>query len=186
MRRRSAIVALIAVAAGSLLALPAQGRTGRHCAYRLVTIERHGSVNVTRPELIGCYSTFSQSVSAATGGAVRVRATMTPSQLSDADLQAVTSAADVIIGVEFVQTSFGGNSQSYSAASTCSANNIYDLNYVGDEWNDRFSSGKGFGGCDHNKKFQAADFDGNVLTCTPNCMNYGALSNEVSSLRWRP
>lgn len=186
MHRRLVIVALIAVAAGSLFALPAQGRTGRHCAYRLVTMERHGSVNVTQPELIGCYTTFSQSVSAATGGAVRVRDTMTPQQLTDGDLQAGTSAADVVIGLEYVQTGYGGSSQSYSAPTTCSSNNIYDLNYVGDEWNDRFSSGKGFGGCDHNKKFQAADFGGGVVTCTPNCMNYGTLSDEVSSLRWRP
>jgi hypothetical protein len=186
MHRRLVIVALIAVAAGSLLALPAQGRAGRHCAYRLVTIERHGSVNVTRPELIGCYSTFSQSISAATGGAVRVRETMTPQELTDADLQAGTSAADVIIGVEYLQTSYGGDSTNYAATATCSATNIWEWNYVGDQLNDRFSSGKGFGGCDHNKKFAAADFGGDVLTCTPNCANYGTLSNEVSSLRYRP
>jgi hypothetical protein len=186
MQRRFAIVALLAVAAGSLLTAPAQGQTGRHCAYRLVTIERRGSVNVTRPELIGCYSTFSQSISAATGGAVRVRDTMTPQQLTDADLQASTRASDVVLGVEYVQTSYGGSSNTYSATSTCSASNIWEWNYVGDEWNDRFSSGKGFGGCDHNKKFAAADFGGDVLTCTPNCTNYGTLSNEVSSLRYRP
>jgi hypothetical protein len=85
-----------------------------------------------------------------------------------------------------VQTSFGGQSQDYFAPSTCSATNIWEVNYVGDTWNDRFSSGKGFGGCNHNKKFAAADFGGDVLTCTPNCNDYGSLSNQVSSLRWRP
>ncbi len=186
MHRRLVVVALIAVAAGSLLALPAQGRAGRHCAYRLVTIERHGSVNLTRPELIGCYSTFSQSVSAATGGAVRVRDTMTPQELTDADLQTATSAGLVLIGLEYPGTGYGGISSSYYDEATCSANNIVETNYVGDDLNDFFSSGKGFGGCDHNKKFAAADFGGDVLTCTPNCSNYGSLSNQVSSLRWRP
>ena len=185
MHRRLVVVALIAVAAGSLLALPAQGRSGRHCAYRLVTIERHGSVNEARAELIGCYTTFSQSVSAATGGAVRVRDTMTPQELTDADLRSQIQA-NVIIGTEFNLNGYDGASKVYDAASTCSSTDIWDLNYVGDGLNDTFNSGKGFGGCDHNKKFAAADFGGTVLTCTPNCSNYGSLANEVSSLRWRP
>jgi hypothetical protein len=186
MPRRFATVALIAVAAGSLLAVPAQGRTGRHCAYRLVTIARHGSVNVTRPDLIGCYTTFSDAVAAGTNGGVRLAQDMTPSGLRNADLRVGTSASEVVIGLEYPQMSFGGVSTIYSAAATCSANNIIETNYVGDALNDRFSSGKGFGGCDHNKKFQNADFGGDVLTCTPNCTNYGTLSNQVSSLRWRP
>ena len=186
MQRRLAVVALIAVAAGSLFAVPAQGQTGRHCAYRLVTIARHGSVNVTRPELIGCYPTFSRSVSAATGGAARVRDTMTPQELTNADLQSDVTASLVLIGIEYFGTGYSGMSASYSDTATCSASNIVETNYVGDDLNDRFSSGKGFGGCDHNKKFAAADFGGDVLTCTPNCSNYGSLSNQVSSLRWRP
>ena len=49
-----------------------------------------------------------------------------------------------------------------------------------------FIPGKGFGGCDTNKKFENTNFGGSVLTCTPNCTNYGTLSNQVSSLRWKP
>jgi hypothetical protein len=186
MQRRFATVALIAVAAGSLFAVPAQGQTGRHCAYRLVTIARHGSVNVTRPELIGCYGTFSESLAAGSGGSIRVSSSMTPQRLTDADLTAVALAGSVLIGTEFDLGSFDGASQDYFASSTCSSTNIWELNWVGDQWNDRFQSGKGFGGCDHNKKFAAADFGGNVLTCTPNCSGYGSLANEVSSLRWKP
>ena len=57
---------------------------------------------------------------------------------------------------------------------------------VGAFWDNVFSSGKGFGGCDTNKKFENTNFGGSVLTCTPNCTNYGTLSNQVSSLRWKP
>jgi hypothetical protein len=186
MPRRFAIAALLAVLTGSLLAVPAQGRNGRHCAYRLVTVARHGPVNEARADLIGCYSTFAQSLAAGTGGALRVSERMTPQQLTDAEVATDTRAGSVMIGSEFNLNNYGGVSQSYFAPSTCSATDIWDVNYVGDDFNDKFNSGKGFGGCDHNKKFAAADFAGNVLTCTPNCGNYGDLANEVSSLRWRP
>jgi hypothetical protein len=186
MPRRFAIATLLAVLAGSLLAVPAQGRNGRHCAYRLVTVSRHGSVNEARADLIGCYSTFAQSLAAGTGGSVHVSDSMTPQRLTDAELQTGTRAGLVAIGTEFNNNGYDGVSRSFFAESTCSATDIWEWNYVGDDWNDRSNSGKGFGGCDHNKKFEAADFGGNVLTCTPNCTNYGILANEVSSLRYRP
>jgi hypothetical protein len=50
----------------------------------------------------------------------------------------------------------------------------------------RVQFGEGFGGSDTNKKFENTNFGGSVLTCTPNCTNYGTLSNQVSSLRWKP
>jgi hypothetical protein len=186
MSRRVAFTSLLAVLAWSLIAVPAHGRTGQHCAYRLVTIERHGRVNVAEPELIGCYSTFSESVSAGTGSEVQLDGSATPTSVTESALDTGTRAGDVLIGTEFNRDSFGGTSQDYFAPSTCSSTNIWDVNYVGDAWNDTFESGRGFGGCDHNKKFQHADFAGNVLTCTPNCSDYGSLSNQVSSLRWRP
>jgi hypothetical protein len=186
MSRRVATTALLAVLAWSVLAVPAQGRAGGHCSYRLVTIERHGRVNVTKPELIGCYSTFSQALAAGSGGTIQVSSSMTPQSLTNRDLASGTRADLVMIGTEFNRDGFSGISNDYFAPTACSSTNVYDLNYVGDTWNDKFESGKGFGGCDHNKKFQHADFGGDVLTCTPNCADYGTLSNQVSSLRWRP
>jgi hypothetical protein len=186
MSRRFATTALLAILAWSVLAVPAQGRTGRHCAYRLVTIERHGRVNVAQPELIGCFGTFSQALAAGSGGTIQLSSTITPDRLTDRELSGGTRADQVLIGTEFFQRDFGGQSKSYFADSTCTDTNIWEAWYVGDQLNDTFASGKGFGGCDHNKKFEDANFGGNVLTCTPNCGYYGTLANEVSSLRWRP
>jgi hypothetical protein len=186
MSRRVAFTALLAVLAWSVLAVPAQGTTGRHCSYRLVTVERHGRVNITEPQLIGCYATFSEALAAGSGGTTRVPSSMTPDRLTNADLSTGTRADTVLIGTEFNRDNFAGITNNYFAPTTCSSTNVWDVNYVGDAWNDMFESGRGFGGCDHNKKFQHADFLGDVLTCTPNCSDYGALSNEVSSLRWRP
>ena len=106
--------------------------------------------------------------------------------LGDDDLPPVSPTSSVLIGTEYNALGFGGSSNDYFASTACAGTDVWEVNYVGDAWNDLFSSGKGFGGCDHNKKFQDADFGGSVLTCTPNCNDYGLLSNEVSSLRWKP
>jgi hypothetical protein len=117
----------------------------------------------------GCYSTTAEAL-AASGGSLQ----STPA--------APTST--VVIGIEWDNTGFTGSNVIYEVASTCTASQSWVLNYVGDTWNDRFESGKGYGGCNHNKKFENADFGGAVLTCTPNCNGYGVLNNEVSSLKW--
>jgi hypothetical protein len=165
----------------------ATAQEGQNCSYRLVPISRVGSVNTATTELIGCYNTFAEAIEAGIGGALDLPSSTTPLSLSASDLVTQSATSDTLIGTEFDSTGFGGGSTNYFAASTCSASNTWEVNYVGDALNDTFSSGKGFGGCDHNKKFVAADFAGNVVTCTPNCTNYGAgVSNEVSSLRWKP
>jgi hypothetical protein len=91
----------------------------------------------------------------------------------------------VLIGTEYSETQYDGTSKSYFAAVTCSATVTWEVSYVGDTWNDRFESGKGFGGCNHNRKFAASQFGGASVLCTPNCTSYGSLNNLVSSLRWR-
>jgi hypothetical protein len=177
-------LALIALAA---MGVPsAQAQQGKHCAYRLDPVSKTGHVTLAEPVLIGCYATFAEAISAGTSGNVTVDPSMTPDRVTDADLTRTDSRGAVLIGTEFLGTGYGGDSNTYSALLTCSALNTWEVAYVGDAWNDKFSSGKGFGGCDHNKKFAASNFGGNVLTCTPNCTNYGDLSNEVSSLRWKP
>jgi hypothetical protein len=91
----------------------------------------------------------------------------------------------VVIGTEYTGANFGGDSNSYTATNTC-AGTTYEVSYVGNVWNDNFASGKGFGGCDHNKKFENGSFGGEVVTCTPTCTDYSGLRNQVSSLRWKP
>jgi hypothetical protein len=186
MRRRLPFIILLSLVASTAFSGPVFSAQGRHCAIRLVPIDRRGSINIAEAQLIGCYGSLSEALAAGSDGRIRVSSTEDPLHLTDADVRTGTRAGDVLIGTEFNVTGYSGASNDYFAASTCSSTNIWELNYVGDTWNDMFSSGKGFGGCDHNKKFQHADFGGNVLTCTPNCTDYGLLSNNVSSLRWRP
>lgn len=166
----------------------AQGEPLRHCVSWLEPIgspDAGGIIHV-RPVDRGCYATFARAIEAASGGATHLLASTTPAQLTDRMLRdATTDAIDAVIGTEWDGTSYGGGSKSYSAGSTCSASVTIEVDYVTDAFNDLFSSGKGFGGCDQNRKFAASNFGGPSKLCAPNCTNYGAgVSNEVSSLRW--
>jgi hypothetical protein len=179
---RAAFVAVMCTSMLTAQALPTSaGPRQVDCAYRLVPTSAESST--VTPELIGCFTTYEAAVEAGLGGSVDLAPGTTVDQLTDALLAQATG--DVLIGTEWNVTNYGGESRSYFASSTCSAAVSWDVNYVSDAWNDWFSSGKGFGGCDRNRKFENSNFGGASVLCTPNCSTYGALSNEVSSLRWR-
>jgi len=183
------LVTLLAAATLSLSAVPASA-VSSNCAVVLVpsSVEASGAILAKEVDL-GCYPTYAEALSVGSSGAIDVPDGTTGASLTDAVLAAntiVSATADVLIGTEFVGTNYTGTSKSYFAPETCSIGVVWDVGNVGASWDDRFSSGKGFGGCDTNKKFEDTNFGGSVLTCTPNCANYGALSNQVSSLRWKP
>jgi hypothetical protein len=169
--------------------MPAHGLGGGHCVYRLIPIGKGIAPHAiaTRPELVGCYGTYAEAISAGTGGAIRLPKGTTARSVTDAMMtpRAGVALATVVIGTEYDLNGYGGGSKSYTASSTCTASTTWETSNVGVVWNDVFSSGRGFGGCDTNRKFVGTNFAGSSLTCTPDCANYGAVSNLVSSLRWR-
>ncbi len=170
------------------MSIPANATAGRHCAYRLAPLARHGSVVDARLVRIGCYPSFAQALEAGSGGTIKVSSAMKPNELRAADLVSadpVAPAASVLIGTEYVDATYAGNSNSYFASSTCTASTTWQVSWVGAGWNDIFSSGRGYGGCNTNRKYHDANFLGSVLTCTPDCSFYGLLNDQVSSLRWR-
>jgi hypothetical protein len=181
--------ALLAVVIAPIGSAGARSTTHRHCAYRLVPESRpRPHVVSARLEKVGCYATFSGAIEAGTQGAVRLPASITPTDLSESLITGVAVSrlgGDTLIGTEFNQIGYGGSSKNYFAPNACSGVS-YEVDYVTDTWNDQFASGKGFGGCDSNRKFAHANFGGNVVTCSPNCGDYGGLRNEVSSLKWKP
>jgi hypothetical protein len=183
------VVTLFAAAAPFVTAAPASAASS-NCAVLLVpsSIEPSGAILATEVDL-GCYPTYAEALAAGSSGAIDVPEGTTPASLTDAALAADTNAdapSSVLIGTEFTGIGYGGTSKSYFATATCSVGVVWDVADVGASWDNLFSSGKGFGGCDTNKKFENTNFGGSVLTCTPNCTNYGTLSNRVSSLRWKP
>ncbi len=180
--------AKVIIAGGCVLmtVAPAWAEVGEHCATRLVPVESAGTVTNARLELIGCFATYDQALEAGTGTTLDISSDLIPSDLTAGSAADFGTASSVLIGTEYNLLNFGGDSQSYFASSTCSAGVVWSVANVGPTWNDKFQSGKGFGGCDTNKKFEHENFAGTVRTCTPNCADYGALENEVTSLRWRP
>ncbi|MEA2522047.1 MAG: hypothetical protein QOI81_1693 [Actinomycetota bacterium] len=171
-------------------AASSQATTGSNCVYLLVPVTTTADGTLATPSLIGCYSTYAAALSAGSDGAIQLPTSITPATLTDKLLlQATVSlspTADVLIGTEWNLNTFGGDSNSYMASSTCSNTQSWSTAYVGDAVNDTYQSGKGFGGCDTNKKFEDANFGGSNIVCTPNCADYGSLRNEVSSLKWKP
>jgi hypothetical protein len=189
MRKISSIVgAALLLAASICAATPASAGVGSHCAYRLDPIERTSN-GVVRARLVqvGCFATFAEALLFGSGGTIHLPSGTTPASLTERQLnsQSTVGRASVLIGTEYNGTGFGGTSNDYFASSTCTASTTWEVANVTATWNDLFESGKGFGGCDTNKKFRDTGFGGTVATCTPNCSDYGALDNQVSSLRWR-
>lgn len=156
-----------------------------HCASMLVPLEPLAGSTVAKLEPIGCFASYDLALEVGTGTLVDVPSDVSPATLSQEAAAMLVTTSSVLIGTEFDAYGFGGGSESYFAPSTCSSSVSWSVSNVGAEWNDRFQSGKGFGGCDTNRKFEHADFSGDVRICTPNCMDYSALANEVTSLRWR-
>ena len=189
MRHRSVVGLSLVLISVVAIAAPAGAAkaTEQHCATRLVPIgpgSEPGAI-ATEPEELGCYETFEAALSVGLGTSVDLEDDVTAATLTEATLDAsVTSSGDVLIGTEYTQVNYVGDSKSYFAPVGCNAGPI-EVSYVGNNWNDLFDAGKGFGACNRNRKFAASNFGGASLLCTPNCSNYGTLNNEVSSLRWR-
>ncbi|MEX0984904.1 MAG: hypothetical protein WD096_07615 [Actinomycetota bacterium] len=171
---------------GSVVFTPtfAAAEGGDDCAYELQPISQEGDRVLAEPVLIGCFDTYAEALAAGSDGALSVSSDTTPLTLSESTVNSAAASSVVLIGTEFDNTFYSGSSKSYYASATCSASLTWEVDYVTDTWNDRFSSGKGFGGCDRNRKFQHSQFGGSSVLCTPNCTNYGTLSASVSSLRW--
>ena len=181
-------VAFLGASMALLLAAPADASQDeeRHCVAFLVPVapESEAGVTTAAVEDGGCYTTLEEALEVGSGGLVALAAGTSPAELTQSLLDsAVSAAADVLLGIEYDNTGFIGPSKSYFAASGC-ASTTWQVSNVGSNWNDRFESGVGFGTCDHNRKFEHADFGGSVVLCTPNCSTYGTLRNEVTSLRW--
>jgi hypothetical protein len=187
MRRALGIALAVVAVIGPQV--PVRGAvTARHCVVRLEPIgpATADSVVQARAVELGCYATLAEAIAVATDGAVHLPSSTAPAHLTDGLIARYSEDAvdSVVIGTEYQGTGYSGGSTNYTASSSCSVSQSWEVSWVGAALNDSFSSGKGFGGCDSNRKFEDADFGGGSRLCAPNCSNYGTLSNEVSSLRW--
>lgn len=190
MRKLLRVFAALGLLAMSVVGAQPALAKGAHCAYRLVPLQGQDRIGVIAAELklVDCYSRFRDAIAVGSGGSVQLAPSASPASVTEGELTAGSSASSrvsVLLGTEYIGAAFIGASNSYFATSTCTASTTWEVANVGATWNDMFESGRGFGGCHTNKKFRNTNFGGTVVTCTPSCGNYGALNNQVSSLRWR-
>jgi hypothetical protein len=178
------LLPLVAFGTMAFMSPAAHAGTADDCAYELQPISRTGDRILAEPVLIGCFDTYAEALEAGSEGAIQVSSDATPLTLSASLDLNVTLSSSVLIGTEWDGSQYAGQSKSYFASGTCSSSVTWEVGYVTDAWNDLFNSGKGFGACDRNRKFEHSNFGGSSVLCTPNCSGYGSLSNQVSSLRW--
>lgn len=164
---------------------PASAERGGHCVFRLEPVERVGTILTATLRPLGCFPTLEEALEVGLEGAIDIPGTVTPQNVTESMVATEAGPTSVVLGTEYDLNSYTGSSNSYTAPSTCTASTTWQVANVGVTWNDRFQSGKGFGGCDTNRKFQHENFGGNVKVCTPNCGDYGILANQVTALRWR-
>lgn len=182
-------VAFVGASLSLLLAAPAEAGTKdeeRHCVAFLVPIApktEEGVISAVLEEG-GCFPTLEEALEAGTGAQLALPEGISPAELTSSLFDPpVEALASVLLGTEYNSTNFNGSSTNYFGSSGC-AGTTWQVSNIGAGVNDTFESGVGFGTCDHNRKFEHADFGGAVVLCTPNCGTYGTLRNKVTSLRW--
>jgi hypothetical protein len=167
-------VALMIAALLAIVLVPTPATSAGTAQSCVVYLEPIGPPNAvgevpTQPVDRGCYPSIPEALTAT--GATLDGAGLAPD-------------ATVVIGIEWDNTGYSGPNTTYETSGGCTSTRSWTVAYVGNFWNDRFESGKGFSGCNRNRKYEHSQFGGALLPCTPNCSTYGVLRNEVSSLKW--
>lgn len=182
----TAVTAAGLITATAAPAAAAPVNSAGHCVHNLGT------------QRTDCFATFPEAVSFATGGLLTNAPDSPAAAAADESFEkrinaigALAEADDVsplavTLSVEFDWAYHQDNvgSITYTASSGC-ANYYWFKNYVGDGWNDRISSFRGYNSCEANH-YENADLGGTStgFLATASVMSNG-MNNETSSIAWR-
>jgi hypothetical protein len=176
--------ALLLVITGPIVSAQAASTT-THCVQQAVPAN---SNEVAAPPK--CYATFADAIFHATGGAVKLPANstnLTEAQLETGYRQARLAGvralrAEVIIGISWKNTGYGGASVTHTTPSACGDGNPYawKINNVGSGWNDQFGSAKAYSGCIGNY-FEHANLAGTTIQTN---WSGGAMNDRTTSIGW--
>lgn len=161
---------------------PEVGNPGRHCA-AVVNAVGAGEEKSKVTE-IGCFETFADAVSAATGGEVQLPAAASPESVSEGE---ASTEAVRLIGIDYDGRFYSGASYSWFAGNAfgCLGGRSYVATYLGRAFDNRLTSTRGFGFCGRNDSFTGYARNGFFVRCFPNCTFIGSfLNNTTSSKRW--
>jgi hypothetical protein len=131
-----------------------------------------------------CFDSFAAAFRHVTQGQLSVASDLRPEQVTQ-EMIAAAPSSSVVLGIDWEYDNYvGGFTAIWEGSSTCTASQAWQLSYVGDVYNDKISSAKGYGGCHHFHHYENGAFGGAVLTCSPNCATMGVMNNQTSSLKW--
>jgi hypothetical protein len=151
-----------------------------------------------------CYDTFTAAIAAATGGRITdapadSRVAMNDErfvarvygdkkkepQTGDEKKEAIQPRIHGIIGTIFYQSDFDSSSATWSAESCDDSGSIdWEVEYVGDDWNDNFESARGGNNCQM-KVWEHRNFQGASTQWFWAMAWLGVLQDEGSSLQFR-
>lgn len=187
-------VGVACLLAGAVPAATAQANEGT------TTTGKHCVVEVTNGKTT-CYQSFRDAVAKATGGRITDAPSTPSTAVADSRFEDRLNAlgaesgeedgrANVVVSIEYDWAYYQDDvgSLTASAPGGCVANGGADwqLANVGEDWNDRISSFRGYADCnvDH---FEHADFDGastGWLADVGSMADHTSLNNLTSSIRW--
>lgn len=156
--------------------------TAAHHHYCVAQVPALGSRQVP---VATCYSTFAQSVSAATHGRVKLPASTQAGSVTPDQINATaTPGSSVIIGIDYKNINFGGDSLTLTESAACGK---YALSSMPSGWNDVLSSLKTSGGC-ASSIFTNINFGGSkyVVGVDSSASSVDPYNDETSSQKWCP
>jgi hypothetical protein len=156
-----------------------------YCVY-LVTAQNGGPDLVDVPGELRCYPNFGGAIYDATGGGINIP-NLQPVELTQGLLDS-SIGTKTVIGVEYWNRNYNANPNreviySVAGGTGCTSTISWNLDNVGPYDNDKFSSARGYAGCNHVYHWENDFRRGSSLDCSP-CADMGAMNNQTTSLSW--
>jgi hypothetical protein len=160
-----------------------------HCIANAVA-QRQGEATPQQARVspVQCFETFSDAISAATNGRVRLPPSATPSTVDEQTLNGGSAAlfSNFVIGIEYADPDFRGASLTFTSGVTCDNFVIRAADLPSFGFNDVISSARAFSNCNNSFHYDDINFGGAVINCGAECSYIGgALNDRTSSIIWR-
>jgi len=163
-------------------AVSGAGESEKHCVVQIEPLQPGQTESETSEPV--CFRTFSEALSFATGGAVRLPASMEPSQVTEEMLTSTQSTT--VISIDFSGPNFSGTTLTSvtSNPNGCFDGSIYLMPSLPSGWRNVISSAKSYQGCARFYHYDYTDYGGAVINCGYSCATMGAMDNQTESEKW--
>jgi hypothetical protein len=133
-----------------------------------------------------CYASFAASIFAATGGRVRLAASVKPGSVTPDELNATGDdpppPTTFVLSIDWMNVNFTGPSLTWEQTSRCGS---FQVSSMPSGWNDVVSSVETFSGC-ANTLYENVNFGGSTFSIGRNssAANLGSFNDKTSSQKW--